>query len=142
MSAGPPPWEARRPDGPHVWRTLGYRLVDADADGDSAVVEWEAGEEYTFPDSSGSPIVHGGMVTTLLDTAMGWACASSLVDGEGFLTANLHVEFFRPARPGTLRAEARVVERTRRVAFCAADLSDADGQLLASARCTQVIRSS
>ena len=138
MSSGPPPWETLRPDGPHVWRTLGYRLVDAGSEG--AVIEWDAGEEYTFPDSSDTGIVHGGMVTTLLDTAMGWACASSLVDGEGFLTANLNVEFFRRARPGTLRAEARVVERTRRVAFCAADLSDSDGQLLASARCTQVIR--
>jgi len=140
VTAGPPPWDALRPDGPHVWRTLGYRLVDAGGDG--AVVEWDAGEEYTFPDSTDTGIVHGGMVTTLLDTAMGWACASSLAGSEGFLTANLHVEFFRPARPGTLRAEARVVERTRRVAFCAADLTDADGQLLASARCTQVIRSS
>jgi uncharacterized protein (TIGR00369 family) len=139
VSAGPPPWETLRPDGPHVWRTLGYRLVDAG--GDSTVIEWDAGEEYTFPDSSDTAIVHGGMVTTLLDTAMGWACAGSLAGGEGFLTANLHAEFFRPARPGTLRAEARVVERTRRVAFCAADLTDADGQLLASARCTQVIRS-
>jgi uncharacterized protein (TIGR00369 family) len=138
VSAGPPPWETLRPHGPHVWRTLGYRLVDAG--GESAIVEWDAGEEYTFPDSGDTVIVHGGLVTTLLDTAMGWACAMSLADGEGFLTANLHVEFFRPARPGTLRAEARVVERTRRVAFCAADLTDAGGQLLASARCTQVIR--
>jgi uncharacterized protein (TIGR00369 family) len=140
VSGGPPPWETLRPDGPHVWRTLGYRL--AAADGDGTVVEWDAGEEYTFPDSCDTAIVHGGMVTTLLDTAMGWACASALAGGEDFLTANLHVEFFRPARPGTLRAEAHVVERTRRVAFCAADLTDADGQLLASARCTQVIRSS
>jgi len=139
VNAGPPPWETLRADGAHIWRTLGYRLVGVDDVG--AVIEWDAGEEYTFPDSSDTGIVHGGMVTTLLDTAMGWACANSLVDGEGFLTANLHVEFFRPARPGTLRAEARVVERTRRVAFCAADLTDADGQLLASARCTQVIRS-
>jgi uncharacterized protein (TIGR00369 family) len=121
-----------------VWRTLGYRLVGAG--GESAIIEWEAGEEYTFPDTGDTAIVHGGLVTTLLDTAMGWACANSLGGGEGFLTANLHVEFFRPARPGTLRAEARVVERTRRVAFCAADLTDAGGQLLASARCTQVIR--
>ena len=138
MSEGPPPWETLRPGAPHVWRTLGYRRVDAGDD--SAVIEWDAGEEYTFPDSSESVIVHGGLVTTLLDTAMGWACARSLTYGEGFLTANLTVEFFRPARPGTLRAEARVVERTRRVAFCAAELTDEDGQLLASARCTQILR--
>ena len=44
------------------------------------------------------------------------------------------------ARPGRLRAEGHVVQRTRRVAFCAAELYDAEGTPLASARCTQVIR--
>jgi uncharacterized protein (TIGR00369 family) len=80
------------------------------------------------------------MVSTLLDTAMGAVCAATLGDDESFLTAGLNVEFFRPARPGTLRAEGRIVQRTRRVAFCAAEVTDADGQVLASARCTQILR--
>jgi acyl-coenzyme A thioesterase PaaI-like protein len=46
----------------------------------------------------------------------------------------------RSSRPGTLRAEGRVVQRNRRVAFCSADLYDGDGALLASSRCTQIIR--
>ena len=80
------------------------------------------------------------MVTTLLDTAMGGACWSVLEENESFLTADLRVEFMRAARPGTLRAEARVVERTRRVAFCAGDLYDEEQTLLASSRCTQIVR--
>jgi uncharacterized protein (TIGR00369 family) len=84
--------------------------------------------------------VHGGMVTTLLDTAMGGACWSVLEETESFLTADLHVEFLRATRPGVLRAEGLVVQRNRRVAFCSAELYDADGELLASARCTQIIR--
>src|SRR5262249_62062467 len=78
VSAGPPPWETLRPDGAHVWRTLGYRLVDGS--GESVVIEWDAGAEDTFPDSSGTGIVHGGMATTLLDTPLGWACANSPAD--------------------------------------------------------------
>jgi len=136
-SGMPPTWETLRPGSPHIWRTLGYR---GRLDGDRMVIEWDAGEEYTFPATSDSVVVHGGMVTTLLDTAMGGACANALGEGESFLTADLHVEFFRPARPGTLRAEGRVVQRSRRVAFCAADLTDAEGILLASARCTQIVR--
>ncbi len=131
------PWEDEI-IGPHVWRTLGYRRVEAS--GERAVIEWDAGEEYTFPDGSGA-IVHGGLVATLLDTAMGHACWNVLRDGESFLTADLRVEFFRATRPGTLRAEGRVVHRTRRVAFCEAELSDGDGQLLATGRCTQIFRS-
>jgi uncharacterized protein (TIGR00369 family) len=131
-------WGDEAPPAPHIWRTLGYRGVEQ-AEG-KAVIEWEATPEYCFHDGRGGFIVHGGMVATLLDTAMGGACWSVLDDEESFLTADLHCEFLSSARPGVLRAEGRVVQRNRRVAFCAADLYDADGELLASSRCTQIIR--
>jgi uncharacterized protein (TIGR00369 family) len=122
---------------PHIWLTLGYRAV-RQGEGES-VIEWEATPDYCFHAPSG-PIVHGGMVTTLLDTAMGGACWSLLEEDESFLTADLRVEFLRSARPGTLRSEGRVVQRNRRVAFCSADLYDGEDTLLASSRCTQIIR--
>ena len=137
MTRRRPSWTAEAPPAPHVWRTLGYRGLEQQ-DG-LAVIEWEATPGYCFHDASG-PIVHGGMVATLLDTAMGGACWSVMKDGESFLTADLRVEFMRAARPGTLRADARVVERTRRVAFCSGDLYDDEGTLLASSRCTQIVR--
>jgi uncharacterized protein (TIGR00369 family) len=130
-------WGEAPPPAPHIWQTLGYRGV-RQAEGES-VIEWDATADYCFHGPS-SPIVHGGMVTTLLDTAMGGACWTVLSATESFLTADLRVEFVRSARPGTLRAEGRVVQRNRRVAFCAADLYDGAGELLASARCTQIIR--
>jgi uncharacterized protein (TIGR00369 family) len=138
MTGEPPQWQKLRPGAPNIWRTLGYRTVEA-GEG-RMVIDWDADEAHAFPDTSDTVVVHGGMVSTLLDTAMGAACASALADGQSFLTADLHVEFYRPARPGTLRADGRIVQRTRRVAFCAAELTDADGQLLASARCTQILR--
>lgn len=132
------PWEELRPGGPHVWRTLGYRRTHAEPG--RMEIEWEATEDYTFPDGGGTSIVHGGLVATVLDTAMGGACATALEDGESFLTADLRVEFLRAGRPWLLRAEGRVVRRTKRVVFCAAELYDEAGDHLASARCTQVIR--
>jgi uncharacterized protein (TIGR00369 family) len=129
-------WDADLP-APHIWLTLGYRGI-RQGDGE-AVIEWEAKPDYCFHAPSG-PIVHGGMVTTLLDTAMGGACWSLLDEGESFLTADLRVEFMSSSRPGTLRAEGRVVRRNRRVAFCSAELYDEAGVLLASSRCTQIIR--
>ena len=131
------PWGEQAPPAPHVWRTLGYRGVEQ-GDGRSAI-EWDAEPAYCFHSPTG-PIVHGGLVTTLLDTAMGGACWSLMAEDEDFLTADLRAEFIRAARPGTLRAEGWVVQRNRRVVFCAADLFDAEGTLLASARCTQIVR--
>jgi uncharacterized protein (TIGR00369 family) len=129
-------WDDVPPDTPHIWHTLGYRSVAPRQD---YAIEWDASEDYAFPSPSGQ-IMHGGMVTTLLDTAMGGACWTALQADETFLTVDLRVEFLRAARPGLLRAEGTVVHRTRRVAFCSADLFDAEGALVATARCTQMIR--
>lgn len=133
------PWEDVGDDVPHVWRTLGYRRPVSEPG--RVVIEWDASPHFAFPADSGH-IVHGGLVATMLDTAMGGACWTLLGEDETFLTADLHVEFLRATRPGLLRADGRVVHRTRRVAFCSAELYDDEGTHLASARCTQVLRSS
>ena len=121
-----------------MWRTLGYRRTLTEPG--RMEIEWNASEDYTFPDGDDGSIVHGGLVGTVLDTAMGGACATVLDEGESFLTADLRVEFARAARPGVLRAEGQVVRKTRRVVFCSAELYDAEGTHVASARCTQGLR--
>jgi uncharacterized protein (TIGR00369 family) len=132
----PPQWEDEQPDRPHVWRTLGYRRVRT-APGFVALA-WDATEPYGFP-AGEHTVIHGGLVTTLLDSAMGGAAFTVLDRHEVFLTADLRVEFLRPAMPGELTAEGRVVRRARRVVFCAADLHDGAGRLLATSRCTQIV---
>ncbi|GAA3397288.1 PaaI family thioesterase [Cryptosporangium minutisporangium] len=129
-------WENRGSAGPHLWRTLGYRRVGWSPG--RSVVEWDATVDYCFP-SAGGPIVQGGLVTALLDAAMGGACWTVLDRDQAFLTADLRVEFLRSSRPGLLRGTGEVIRRTRRVVFCAAELHDADGVLLATSRCTQVL---
>jgi uncharacterized protein (TIGR00369 family) len=122
--------------GTHIWTTLGYQRLGWSAG--STTIGWDAPEAYCFP-SAGGPVVQGGLVTALLDAAMGGACWSVLDSDQAFLTADLRVEFLRPTRPGQLTATGTVVRRTRRVVFCAAELFDADGTLLATSRCTQVV---
>jgi uncharacterized protein (TIGR00369 family) len=126
----------RAGDGPNLWRTLGFRRT-AWAPG-SSTVEWDATVDYGFYAPSG-PVIQGGLVTAVLDSAMGGACWTTLDNHEVFLTADLRVEFFRPTRPGTLRAVGTVERRTSRVVFCAAELLDASGATLAASRCTQVV---
>ena len=124
-------------EAPHVWRTLGFsrKLLE---DGKS-IVEWDAPEDYSFPTADGR-VIQGGLVTAILDSAMGGACWSVLEgEDETFLTADLRVEFLRPTRPGLLTAHGSVVRRTRRVVFCSAELVDAQGVTTAASRCTQVV---
>ena len=123
-------------EGPHIWKTLGYQRTLWEPG--QQHIEWKATEDYAFPSLSGY-IVHGGMVSTILDTAMGGACWTLLNSNEAFLTSNLNVEFHRATRLGLLRAEGRVVSRTKRAVFCASELFDEDNKHTASARCTQII---
>ena len=123
-------------DDVHIGATLGIDIIER-GDGRS-VLHWVAQREYGFPTSSGQ-VIHGGMVTTLLDSAMGAACWTTLGADEVFLTADLRVEFYRSSRPGLLVAKGSVVKRTSRLAFCMAELFDGDDRLLASSRCTQTI---
>jgi uncharacterized protein (TIGR00369 family) len=122
--------------GPNIGQTIGMQVVER---GDGlAVLTWEAQPEYGFPTANGQ-VIHGGMVTTILDSAMGQACWSVLSQDEVFLTADLRVEFYRTTRPGPLTARGTVLKRTSRLAFCAAELFDAEDRLLASSRCTQAV---
>lgn len=130
------PWGTDPLPDPHIWTTLGYR--NAGSERGRVLIEWDAPEEYSFPWGDGH-VIHGGMIATLLDTAMGSACWTVLDAHERFLTGELRVEFYRSARPGLLRAEGRVVHRTRRVVFCSAELTDAEGSPIAGSRCTQVV---
>jgi len=74
---------------------------------------------------------HGGLIATMLDTAMGMATrASGTVENLG--TVNLTINYLRPAR-GHIAAHARVRRSGRTLAFCDAEVLDDEGRLLATA---------
>src|SRR4051812_38101221 len=131
-------WDHERVQPPHIWATLGYRRVSWEPG--ATEVAWDADAAYCFP-SAGGPIVQGGLVTALLDAAMGGACWTVLDKDQAFLTADLRVEFLRSAEIGTVSGHGWVVRHTRRVVFCAAELhrGESKGELLATSRCTQVV---
>jgi uncharacterized protein (TIGR00369 family) len=131
-------WDHARVAAPHLWHTMGYRRLSWEPGATS--IAWDATPDYCFP-TAGGPIVQGGMVTALLDAAMGGSCWTVLDREQAFLTADLRVEFLRSAQVGTISAHGWVVRRTRRVVFCAAELhrGETKGELLAVSRCTQVV---
>ena len=79
--------------------------------------------------------VHGGVLSTLLDTAAACSVHSTLAPGEGYTSLDLTVKFLRPATEasGRLRAVGRVVSRGRRTALAEAQLVDEAGRLVAHA---------
>lgn len=86
-------------------------------------------------------VVHGGILSTLLDSAMGCAVHTTLQAGETYTTLELDVKFVRPvlAGQGLVMAEAAVIHAGRQTATAEARVLDADGRLYAHATTTCLI---
>jgi uncharacterized protein (TIGR00369 family) len=85
--------------------------------------------------------VHGGIITTLMDTALGSAVQSVLPAGRVATTMDLHTRFHRPVTVavGKVFARAHVVHAGRRTATSQAELVDAEGRVYATGTSTLMI---
>ena len=90
-------------------------------------------ERHSFPTSRG-PIVHGGAIATLADEALATVAFTLADEGQSTVTADLKIDFLRPAKPGRLLARATVRHRTKRLAFCEATVEHDGGEIVAEAR--------
>ncbi len=69
-------------------------------------------------------VVHGGIISSLADTAAVYAILPALVDGEGLTSIEFKVNFLRSVHvdAGDLRARAHVVKRGRTIALVDVDV--------------------
>lgn len=84
--------------------------------------------------------VHGGVICTLVDVAVGVAC-HSLDDGlrRPQATTELGVTFLRAGRVGPVSCLARIRRRGRSLAVGEAEVTDGSGRLLALGRATYLV---
>jgi len=75
--------------------------------------------------------IHGGVYFTMLDTVMGRAIISKLPAGKGCATIDAHINYFRPAQEGRIRAVGECIRITRRTAYAEGTLLDEAGNMLA-----------
>jgi uncharacterized protein (TIGR00369 family) len=120
---------------PGVVRTLGGGIESVE---EGRVVFWlEPDDRHTNPMGA----THGGVLATLLDSAMGCAVQSALPEGRGYTTVELSVNFVRAVMPGSGRilAEGRVLHAGGRVATAEGRMTTADGKLVAHAKTTCLV---
>ncbi|HYW02751.1 MAG TPA: PaaI family thioesterase [Gammaproteobacteria bacterium] len=117
---------ARYPD--QVRETLKYRFLNAIPHNDTlgiTFVDAEPGSatlRLPYRDALvGNPdngVIHGGVITSLIDSVSGLAVFCSLPDFETIATLDLRIDYMKPARPGRdLFARADCYKRTRQIAF-------------------------
>ncbi|HEX3788500.1 MAG TPA: PaaI family thioesterase [Pseudonocardiaceae bacterium] len=85
--------------------------------------------------------VHGGVLATLMDTAMGSAVFTALADGVFYTTLELKVNFIRAVRADgeRLTCTATTVHVGKRTATAEARITDPAGKLVAHGSCTCLI---
>ena len=115
---------------------LGWELVSIDPDAGTIEVAFTASDQFLNPIG----VIQGGFLAAMLDDTMGPALVATLGPGQFAPTADLQVQFLRPARPGRLTGRGRIVRRGKDIAFLAGELSDEFGQVVATATATAQIR--
>ena len=111
-----------------------------------ALVEVEHGRAaftITPDESMFNPIgaVHGGVVCTLLDSALGCALHTTLPAGKGYTSVEIKVNYLKAVRlsSGLLTATGTVVKAGARVGFTEGVVTDAAGTVVATATSTLLI---
>jgi uncharacterized protein (TIGR00369 family) len=101
------------------------------AEDGSAMMTFQARDEHL----NAAGTLHGGVLATLVDTAMGVAVRSATDDGDVPATSQLTVTYLRPGKPGDLEVTARVRTRGEHLTVCEADVEQ-DGRSLVHAVAT------
>lgn len=121
---------------PPIAVTLGFELTEV-SEG-HAVFSCTPGEHHYNPIGS----VHGGLVSTLIDSCTGCAVHTTLPKGMAYSTVNLSVDMLRPvaATTGPMRAVGKVVHRGSRIAIATGEvIADKDGKVYARGQSTCLI---
>lgn len=106
------------------WEPIYSRRTDK-----AVLIGLRAGE----PHLNSRGLVHGGLLTTLADNAMGLSCALYLASGPRLLTASLTVDFLSVVeRDQWIEVETSFVKPGRAMCFAQAFIS-ADGKICARA---------
>lgn len=84
-------------------------------------------------------VIHGGVIASMLDSAMAWA--SRTVEGVEDLggTTDLHVQYMQPAE-GDLQVRAWVEHAAKTLVFCRGEVRDASDHLVAAGTASLRIR--
>ncbi|MCL5265893.1 MAG: PaaI family thioesterase [Chloroflexi bacterium] len=85
-------------------------------------------------------VVHGGVITSLMDAAGALASISVLDPQDELTTAEIKVNFLSPARAGdVIIAEGRVVQKGRTLVLSEMEARTEDGRLVGKALTTCVV---
>jgi uncharacterized protein (TIGR00369 family) len=120
---------------PPILHTLDFKVDSAEKG--QAIFSFEPQEFHYNPIGA----VHGGVISAILDSAMGCTLHSILPAGTGYTTLELKVNFLKAItiKTGVLRAIGKIINSGSRTALVEAQLLDSNNKLYAHAVSTCMI---
>ncbi len=113
------------------WReTVGARIASVEKGQGVVELETHAGHRHE------GGVVQGGIIAQIADAAMAISLMTLQAPGESNATIELKINYIRPVVEGLIRATGRVIEMKRSLLFAEADVTDAEGRLVARASST------
>lgn len=128
-------WQTGEVPSPPIGILMNFGLKEV---GDGRIIFTMQPEEYHF-----NPIgtVHGGVIATILDSAMACAVHTKLPVGGNYTSLEIKVNYIRPilADTGPLECVGEVIHMGRRMATAEGKLVGADGKLYAHGTTTCMV---
>lgn len=120
---------------PPLLHTLGFTKPDIEQG--EVIFSFEPQEYHYNPIGS----VHGGVITSVLDSAMGCTLHSILPAGSGYTTLELKVNFLKAVshKNKKMIAKGKIIHSGKSTALVEADLRDEEGKIYAHSISTCMI---
>ncbi len=94
---------------------------------DRAVLELVTGQCHLQPYG----IVHGGVISTLIDTATFWAVYMRIPEGSGLVNIDLKLNYLRPVENGILTAEGHAIRSGNSISYAETNVLNEKRELIA-----------
>ncbi|MCD6347049.1 MAG: PaaI family thioesterase [Bacteroidales bacterium] len=104
---------------------MSMRLMSLELD--RATVELEVGSCHLQPYG----IVHGGVLSTLIDTATFWSVFMRIPEGDGLVNIDLKLNYLQAVQSGKLITEGYAIRSGRSISYAEAKVFNEDNELIA-----------
>lgn len=88
---------------------------------------------------NGAGVVHGGVLSSLADTAVAFSLMTLVGTGSWMPTVDLNITYIAPIKKSEIFAEGRIVHRGGTIAVGEVEIAEEGGRLLARSRATYLM---
>ncbi len=83
--------------------------------------------------------IHGGVISSMMDSTIAVAINQQLDPGEGASTVEIKVNYFRPVSKGRILGEGKVIQKGKKILVGQGEIRDEEGRMVAFGTATFMV---